>query len=342
MVPITEVFSVRYGNKLDANKLTFVERGINFVSRSSRNLGVVGCVESFPGHQPNDPGLITVTMGGGYLLSAFVQPRPFYTAQNIKVLTPLQPMTVAEKAFYCQCIVANRPRYSNHGREANRSFDAIMVPSRADVPAWAKNLPIPKLSIKDDHTDSLLGPPPNVGTGSVRLDKVFVVRSGLLLGPHARSAVKSGPEFLPYVRPSKTQSTSFVEYVDSDQAGSSNVYSRHTLYVSTNGQGSHTYAWVSAAAFVPNSDVSVLLPKRPMSLQEKLYYAAVVSANRRLFSYGRKPKGERLRGLMIPEWAPPFVYSERLAGNLVKATDGPRIGRSAASSEANAKLGLPP
>ncbi|MDO6387640.1 hypothetical protein [Uliginosibacterium sp. 31-12] len=318
MVPIGEVFAVRYGNKLDANKLTFTDQGVNFVSRSSKNLGVVGCVELVPGHVPNDAGLITVTMGGTYLLSAFVQPEPFYTAQNIKVLTPLQPMSLSEKAFYCRCIVENRRRYSTHGREANRSFELLLVPSRTEVPSWAKGLSVPTFEIKDDHKLSSRASVPNTKGSLVRLDSVFDVRSGLSLGSDARSDVKSGPEFLPYVRPSKTQTTSFVEYVDSDIAGSNNVYPRHTLYVSTNGQGSHTYAWVSVSAFVPNSDVSVLLPKRSMSLQEKLYYAAVVSANRRLFSYGRKPKGERLKGMLIPEWAPHFVYVEQLAEKLMK------------------------
>jgi len=318
MVPINEVFAVRYGNKLDANKLTFMDQGVNFVSRSSKNLGVVGRVELVPGHIPNDVGLITVTMGGTYLLSAFVQFEPFYTAQNIKVLTPLLPMSLSEKAFYCRCIVENRRRYSTHGREANRSFESLLVPSRAEVPFWAKALSVPTFTIKNDHKQSSGAPAPNGKASLVRLDNIFNVRSGLSLGSDVRSDVKSGPEFLPYLRPSKTQTTSFVEYVDSDIAGPGNVHPRHTLYVSTNGQGSHTYAWVSTSAFVANSDVSVLLPKNPMSLQEKLYYAAVISANRRLFSYGRKPKGERLKGMLIPEWAPHFVYVEQLAEKLVK------------------------
>ena len=322
MVPVDEVFSVRYGNKLDANKLTFAEPGINFVSRSSKNLGVVGCVEPVSGHTPNVPGLITVTMGGTYLLSAFIQPEAFYTAQNIKVLTPRLPMSLSEKAFYCRCIVENRRRYSTHGREANRSFETLLVPSRDEVPAWAKSLSVPKFAIKDDHKLPSGISAPSGDVSLVRVDKIFDVRSGLSLGSDTRSDAKSGPQFLPYVRPSKTQTTSFVEYVDSDIAGPGNVYARHTLYVSTNGQGSHTYAWVSAGGFVPNSDVSVLLPKRLMSLQEKLYYAAVVSANRRLFSYGRKPKGERLRGMLVPEWAPRFVYVEQLAEKLIKVESG--------------------
>ena len=80
-----------------------------------------------------------------------------------------------------------------------------------------------------------------------------------------------------------------------------------TLYISTDGQGSHTFSYVSTFEFVPNSNVSVLIPKRKMSLQEKLYYAHCITNNRYKFSYGRKPKGERLQTVLIPEYPPKYV-----------------------------------
>jgi hypothetical protein len=148
----------------------------------------------------------------------------------------------------------------------------------------------------------------------VRLDSIFEVRSGVVVGANDRSEYHLSDDYVPYLRPSKTQTTSFVEYVDSTTLEPQLIFPRHTLYVSTNGQGSHTYSYVSVERFVPNIDVSPLLPKRPMSLQEKLYYAAVITAHRPLFSYGRKPKGERLKSLMIPRWAPQFIYEEDLVG----------------------------
>jgi hypothetical protein len=151
LVPAQEVFDIEYGNKLDANKLTFVPQGMNFVSRSSKNLGIVGRVEIVPAAKIFEAGLITVTLGGTYLLSAFVQPEPFYTAQNIKVLRPVAPMDNSEKTYYCECFRANRFRYSTHGREANRSFDSILLPARADVPAWAKEVEAKKFVLKSDE-----------------------------------------------------------------------------------------------------------------------------------------------------------------------------------------------
>ena len=77
--------------------------------------------------------------------------------------------------------------------------------------------------------------------------------------------------------------------------------------MSTNGQGSHTFSYVSTTEFVANSDVSILIPKRKMSLQEKLFYAQCITNNRYKFSYGRKPKGARLLAVKIPEYPPKYV-----------------------------------
>ena len=72
--------------------------------------------------------------------------------------------------------------------------------------------------------------------------------------------------------------------------------------MSTDGQGSHSYAYLSIFEFVPNSNVSVLIPKRNMSNLEKLFYSYCISKNRYKFSYGRKPKGIRLENILIPEY----------------------------------------
>ena len=114
-----------------------------------------------------------------------------------------------------------------------------------------------------------------------------------------------GSEYdIPYIRPSKTQNGSIDAYVDKRLIPDDKVFPPNTLYVSTDGQGSHTYSYVSVFEFVPNSNVTVLIPKRHMSLEEKLFYAHCITRNRYKFSYGRKPKGTRLESItldFIPE-----------------------------------------
>ena len=90
MVRLKELFEIKYGNQFDLSKMdiSHSKDAINFVSRNSHNSGVVARVSKIPSIEPFPEGILTVTLGGSYLLSSFVQQKPFYTAQNIKVLIP--------------------------------------------------------------------------------------------------------------------------------------------------------------------------------------------------------------------------------------------------------------
>lgn len=139
MKKLSDMFEVSYGNKFDFNKMRRLgvpEGGVHFVGRSSERHGLSGAVAPVEGVQPYAPGLITVALGGTKLLAAFVQERPFYTAQNVAVLTARQEMKAAEKIFVCLCIRHNRFRYSAFGREANRSLRDLHILDREDFPTW--------------------------------------------------------------------------------------------------------------------------------------------------------------------------------------------------------------
>ena len=94
--------------------------------------------------------------------------------------------------------------------------------------------------------------------------------------------------------------TSYAGFVHRKSVKKEKIFPAGTLYVSTDGAGSHTYSYVSIEEFIPNSNVVVLIPKQEMNLETKLLYAAYITANRFKFSYGRKPKGERLAELRLP------------------------------------------
>jgi hypothetical protein len=154
-VVITDVFVIEHGSKLDLNKMEIVDRpdaGVLFVGRSGEGNGIAATVLEIPGLEPYPAGAITVALGGSTLAS-FVQPRRFYTAQNIDVLIPKAKMTLDEKLYYCLCIEANRFRYSTFGREANRTLKHLQVPSRSSVPSWVKGATVK--SVKDLSRDLL-------------------------------------------------------------------------------------------------------------------------------------------------------------------------------------------
>ncbi len=135
---VIDKFNIYNGNKFDFQNMTIEEHSsINFVSRKTTRNGVVARVKKIENIEPYPKGAITVTLGGSYLLTAYVQQREFYTAQNIRVLIPKKNMTIEEKLFYCYAISLNRFKYQAFGREANKTFDDLEIPET--VPEWVRN-----------------------------------------------------------------------------------------------------------------------------------------------------------------------------------------------------------
>lgn len=147
LVEIKSLFNIEYGNQLDLNKLSICsdsQQCVAFVSRTSKDNGVSAWVEPENSISPYPSGLITVTLGGTYLLSAFVQQQPFYTAQNIKVLSPKLDMSVEEKLIACSFIRHNRFRYTSHGREANKTFNELQIPSIEEIRNLSSHFALPR------------------------------------------------------------------------------------------------------------------------------------------------------------------------------------------------------
>lgn len=127
--------------------------------------------------------------------------------------------------------------------------------------------------------------------------------------PSSQVIVKEQKEdnHIPYIRPSSDYQKVVAGYVDRKTIPERYIFPPETIFVSTDGQGSHTYSYVSNFSFVPNSNVVVLLPKKEMSLQEKIFYSLCITKNRYKFSYGRKPKGDRLANVILPDEIPDWV-----------------------------------
>ncbi|WGL96531.1 restriction endonuclease subunit S [Arsenophonus nasoniae] len=178
LVKLSDLFNIYSGSKMDLNKQEIIiENGINFVSRTSKNSGIVCRVAENKNGVLYKKGAITVTLGGTYLLSAFVQQEDFYTSQNVKVLIPKMEMTDDLKLFYCTVIRSNRFRYASHGREANKTLAFIKVPAineakllmpniKINMPG-SKSLQRKKMSLSDRKWDwFLLNNYFDVNTGS--------------------------------------------------------------------------------------------------------------------------------------------------------------------------------
>lgn len=220
------------------------------------------------------------------------------------VLTPFTEMSDELKLFYCHCLRMNKFKYS-YGRQANMTLPYLQVPCLEDAEEFVKGLSIQKtkkqmiqrLNIKElKEQTRLKGDKMEFAS----LSYLFELKNGIASTGIDRIPYKRNENWIPYIRPSYRQSTSIDAYVNRNMFMDDEVYPKNTLYVSTNGQGSHTFSYVSVGDFVPNSDVTVLIPKRVMTLKEKLFYAMCITHNRFKFSYGRKPKGQKLAEILIP------------------------------------------
>ncbi len=118
---LKDLYVVKMGNGFDKNKMTDTMPRINFVSRISYNNGVDCKVDALEGVEPYPAGVLTVALGGSYLGSCFVQQEPFYTAQNVAVLTPKDKrMSWFVNVFISHLVrYESRVKYYAFGRELN-------------------------------------------------------------------------------------------------------------------------------------------------------------------------------------------------------------------------------
>ena len=304
--PINELFDIKYGNQFDLNKLSPAiasNEGIAFVSRTSKNNGVVAKVQMYQNIQPFPKGLITVTLGGTYLLSAFVQQKAFYTAQNIKVLTPKTRMTLKEKLFYCTAIRHNRFRYASHGREANKTFDTITVPDLKEVSQLVAKHIIPKQPSTNPYKNLKL-------SLSDRNWKWFLYKNVFLMrgGYYNKKPETSLKGSVPFIGATEynngiTSLHTIEDIENSSKDGrskneqlSKKIY-KGNKYITISNNGSVGYAFYQPNDFTCSHDVTCVFPRdEKISLNPfiAMFLCSLISLEKFRWSYGRKWRPARM------------------------------------------------
>jgi len=298
MVELQEIFNVSYGNKFDLNKMNQKEGSVHFVGRSAKNNGITANVAKLTDIKPYKSGLITVALGGS-VLATFLQTKPFYTGQNIAVLsTKVENLTEIQKLYYCKVIHSNAYRFSTCGREANRTLKNLLVPSLEELPSWLDKVDLSHFDGAEKPKTQKTASLPGINK-TTKLKDLFDIKNGIA-ATNLNIKENRFSDCITYIRPASTNARVIRGFLERSVMDEKHIYPKGSLFVSTNGEGSHSYSYVSIEDFVPNSDVSVLIPKKEMTLELKLYYAKCIESNRYLFSYGRKPKGKRLAGLLLP------------------------------------------
>jgi restriction endonuclease S subunit len=300
MIPISELFDITYGTKLDFNKCTTCgkDEGVNYVSRSNKNCGVTARVFEVENKTPFEAGLITVAMGGS-MLASFVQQEPFYTAQNIKVLRPKKTMTTEKKLYYCLCIEANKHKFSTFGREANYTFDSLLVPDTDEMPDYLSNYN----SNTMPFTQKPLGGVLELKTANWKwftVSDLFHVYTSKENNAQNRSYGET-----PYISSTK-YSNGISRYVSDKPTVSAN-----TITVARNGSvGSAFYQPVPYCA--SPDDIRIFEPKFGMNKYIGLFLTVILESEKYRYAYGRKFGTKRMNQTKIklpadssgtPDWA---------------------------------------
>jgi len=127
-----ELFTIDSGNKLDKSKMTTINPTINFVGRANQNNGITTEVDEIIGLKPYKKEYLTLALGGEYLGSCFIQPRDFYTSQNVNVLIPNKEISYNAKQFISIMIFReSRAYYKAFVDELNRHIKtdfSILLP----------------------------------------------------------------------------------------------------------------------------------------------------------------------------------------------------------------------
>lgn len=104
---------------------------------------------------------------------------------------------------------------------------------------------------------------------------------------------------VPLFRPTSSIHNLIAGWIKVTDKNKEKVFPGGSLMVSTDGEGSHSFSYVTPIDFIPNSNTAVLVPKQEIPLSFQLFIAAAISNERWRYSYGRKPKSGRLKNLIL-------------------------------------------
>ena len=167
------ICEISSGNKFDNDKMSYDNPSVNFVSRTANNNGVSDYVDLIDGVSPYPAGTLSVALGGS-IGSCFLQAKPFYTGQNVCVLSFDKTVSNYAKLFIAN-IFMNECRYKfvAFGRELNKHMKtdfSLFLPIKLDndglplideTKKYSKEGFIPDWQFMEDYIKSLHHKPIN-------------------------------------------------------------------------------------------------------------------------------------------------------------------------------------
>lgn len=310
---VIELFDVEYGVNLELLNCEETTPddidGVNFVSRTASNNGVVAVVKKIDGVIPQKAGTLSCA-GGGSVLETFVQTKPYYSGRDLYVLTPKKPMTIQEKLFYCMCIKANAYRYS-YGRQANKTLKDIELPDA--IPNWVYTMPIDPITTENKAEIAL-----TLDTSKWIYFTIGKEKGGLFSLERCKN--KASGDLLDgddcYYLGAKKNENCVMRRVTRDD---SLVTKGNCIVFIGNGQGSVGYSNYMNEDFIGTADLTVGYNEH-LNPFVGLFIVAVLDLERPKYSFGRKWSARiadtRIKLPATDKGVPDWDYMERYIKSL--------------------------
>ena len=282
---INIIFDIEYGNKFDRNKMVEVDnKDIAFISRSASYNGVSTWVDYVDGVEPYEAGCLTVALGGS-LGSTFLQPKPFYTAQNVAVLIPKAEhktkLTTEILLFIATLIKMEcKLRFIAFGRELNthikRDFTICLPCTVDDKIDWTELERITSDCLKNGLKIS--------STNNNRHDFKKADRGkGLPRGKvHSKEDLLDGDEYF-YVGAKKNANGVMYRCGYNEEQ----ISRGNCIVFICNGQGSVGYSNYMDVDFMASGDVALGYNEK-LNKYNALFIVTMLDRERFKYSFGRK------------------------------------------------------
>lgn len=294
LVPLNDIFEIKYGNGLSLSDLDRDINGIPFISRTEKNNGQPAKVKINSKRLVNPKNTISVAVGGS-VMSSFLQKEPYYTGYHILVLHPLIALTDNEMHYYCMCLKANKYKYS-YGRQANKTLNDLLVPAINSIPNWVNTV-----NIKKPNKSSAINTAFELNSSAWRdfkMDSLFDISGSKSFTKNQMNAKGAGK--YPYV------------VTSSENNGIQGFYNYYTedggvLTIDSATVGSCFYQHLKFSA---SDHVEKLIPKFEMNKYIALFLTTIINLERYRYGYGRKFSQTRIKQTKIklptngdqPDW----------------------------------------
>lgn len=287
---VKNYFNVVYGVNLELNKLDFDINGINFVSRTSHNNGVVAKVKKIDGIIPNPLNTISVASSGS-VMESFLQKEEYYSGRDLYYLKPKIRLNNKQLLYYCLCLRANKYRF-NYGRQANKTLSELIIPSINEIPTWVETIDIPNAPNKN----SLIKKKYQLDINNWAyfcLRDIFNETLDKGKCNNASSLLEDGNE-IAYVGAKKTDN-GIINYVKKED----NLITKGNCIVFiSDGQGSVGYSLYWPVDFIGTTNLKIGRIKE-LNVYRALFLVAVLDLERFKYSFGRKYKIKQILSTKI-------------------------------------------